>query len=75
MEKTGLNLREMTSSLWKNTVSKLSGVLQAIGQQKALTDPLAEHEASARRRGTPAHYDRVEAMRREERKAHHDPWA
>ena len=42
-------------------------------------DSLAEHEARARAgqtdSGVPAHYDRVQELKRQERKAHHDLWA
>ena len=41
-------------------------------------DSLAEHEIRARAgqtdSGMPAYYDRVQELKKQEKKAHHDPW-
>lgn len=71
MEDLRPKIEQVKSALWK---SKLGSFLSAL-QTKINQDSLAEHEESARKRNNPAHFDRVQKLRRQERRAHHDPWA
>ncbi len=74
MESLGPKLSEIKDALWRTRIGQLVAILQArIERGYPPMDPLAKHEYEARKRGEPAHFDRVREQMARERQRDSNP--